>query len=124
MDRVLPDANVAGYERHLPNINLPDPDDRHVVAAAIEAEASIIVTWNLSDFPAAELRRHGLHKMTPDALMVALHDAAPAAAIAATANARRNLRASRITVADYPPAFERHRLKRFVAAIEPRARYL
>src|SRR5690606_29122137 len=91
MDRVLPDANVAGHERHLPDINLPDPDDRHVVAAAIEAEASIIVTWNLRDFPAPELRRHGLRKMTPDALMLTLYEAAPAAVIAATANARRNL---------------------------------
>jgi len=124
MDRVLPDANVVGHERHLPNINLPDPDDRHVVAAAIEAEASIIVTWNLRDFPAAELRRHGLRKMTPDALMVALHETAPAAVIAATANARRNLRVSRISVADYLAALERQRLKRFVAAIEPRARFL
>ena len=124
MDRVLPDANVSGYERHLARVDLPDPDDRHVAAAAIEAEASIIMTWNLRDFPAPELRRHGLRKMTPDALMVALHDAAPAAVLAATANARRNLRVSRISVADYLAALERQRLKRFVAAIEPHARHL
>lgn len=105
-------------------IDLPDPDDRHVVAAAIEAEASIIVTWNLRDFPAPELRRHGLSKLTPDALMVALHEAAPAAVIAATANARRNLRVSRMSVTDYLAALERQRLKRFVAAVEPLIRNL
>lgn len=124
MDRVLPDANVSGYERHVKGVSLPDPDDRHVVAAAIEAEASIIVTWNLRDFPAPELRRHGLRKMTPDALMVALLGAVPAAVIAATANARRNLRVSRISVAEYLAALERQRLKRFVAAIGQHARNL
>jgi hypothetical protein len=36
MIRALPSAMVSGYERHVPTINLPDPDDRHVVAAAMK----------------------------------------------------------------------------------------
>lgn len=52
MNRVLPAADVRGYERHVETINLPDPDDRHVVAAAIEAGARTILTRNLRDFPA------------------------------------------------------------------------
>jgi predicted nucleic acid-binding protein len=66
MERVLPQARVTGYEARIPTITLPDPDDRHVVAAAAEAGASVIVTWNIRDFPAAELRKHGLRKLTPD----------------------------------------------------------
>ena len=35
MDRHAPDALVAGYEDLIEGLQLPDPDDRHVLAAAI-----------------------------------------------------------------------------------------
>jgi len=44
MDDALPDATVAGYQAHLEAMTLPDPDDRHIVAAAITAGASVILT--------------------------------------------------------------------------------
>lgn len=67
MDLALPEARIAGYEQHIPTINLPDPDDRHVAAAAIAAGASTIITWNLRDFPVGALRKHNLVRQTPDA---------------------------------------------------------
>lgn len=63
---------VINYDHHIANLNLPDPDDRHVVAAAIEAEADWIVTWNLKDFPLATLRTYGLSVITPDQLLLQL----------------------------------------------------
>src|SRR5882672_1813510 len=60
MNDALPDATVTGYRTHLEAVALPDPDDRHVVAAAIAAGASVILTWNLRDFPTRELKKHGL----------------------------------------------------------------
>lgn len=45
-------------------LELPDVDDRHVLAAAIEAEADIILTWNLRDFPEAVLACHSLRAET------------------------------------------------------------
>jgi predicted nucleic acid-binding protein len=50
MDRAVPDCLVAGYEPLIPSLTLPDPDDRHVLAAAIAARASVIVTFNVTDF--------------------------------------------------------------------------
>lgn len=77
MNVALPEATVAGYEKHIQAINLPDPDDRHVVAAAIEADASTIITWNLRDFPASELRKHNLVPQTPDAFLTSLYEQIP-----------------------------------------------
>jgi hypothetical protein len=50
MDKAAPDALVRGYEHLIPGLALPDPNDRHVLAAAIRAGASVIVTCNLADF--------------------------------------------------------------------------
>ncbi|WP_197683674.1 hypothetical protein [Jiangella alkaliphila] len=45
---------------------LPDNDDRHVIAAAMRSGAQVIVTSNLRDFPADQLRRLNLEVKTPD----------------------------------------------------------
>ena len=57
MDKAAPDALVRGYEHLIPGLALPDPNDRHVLAAAIRAGASVIVTCNLADFSASCPRR-------------------------------------------------------------------
>lgn len=57
---------VTNYEALIPTLNLPDSGDRHVLAAAIKAEASVIVTFNLSDFPASLLASHNIRAQHPD----------------------------------------------------------
>ncbi|WP_395666313.1 PIN domain-containing protein [Methylocella sp.] len=91
MNVALPAATVAGYEKHIPTITLPDADDRHVVAAAIEAKASHILTWNLRDFPAEALKSHGLVCQTPDAFLADIYDRTPLLVLGSLAHARRNL---------------------------------
>ncbi len=51
MKIVFPDGTVTGWERLVPAIELPDPDDRPVVAAVLAGRADVIVTENLVDFP-------------------------------------------------------------------------
>jgi hypothetical protein len=97
MNDALPDAMVTGYRAHLEAITLPDPDDRHVVAAAIKARASVILTWNLRDFPTKELKNHGLVRQTPDVFLTDLYDKAPDLSLASLANARRNLSKTRVS---------------------------
>jgi hypothetical protein len=119
MNTALPTAAVTGYEGILPSIVLPDADDRHVVAAAVAARASVIITWNVRDFPAVELRKHRLQKLTPDMLLTRLYDQIPDAMIAAVARARRNLRQSKMPAAEFLLALQRQRLVRFISKIEP-----
>jgi hypothetical protein len=91
MEQALPDALVGNFHHHIEDISLPDPDDRHVVAAAIEAKASHFLTWNLRDFPAKELRKHRLIRETPDGFLAGIYDEAPELVFGSLANARRNL---------------------------------
>jgi hypothetical protein len=117
MNAVVRDAMVFDYEGYIPAINLPDVDDRHVVAAAIVAHASLIITWNVRDFPAKELARYQLGKQTPDAFLMNLYAALPNVVVASTANARRNLRKSRISAAEFIRTLKRQKLRKFAAAM-------
>ena len=65
MDRAIPDGLVVGYEALIPGLALPDPDDRHVLAAAIRCNASVIVTFNQKDFPDDILAPFGIEAQHP-----------------------------------------------------------
>ncbi|GIV60341.1 MAG: hypothetical protein KatS3mg043_1430 [Rhodothermaceae bacterium] len=98
MDQALPDALVEGYERHIERLVLPDPDDRHVLAAALAIGADAIVTFNHRDFPASALAPHALEALHPDTLVVALLEADPAGVLATLRTHRRTLRRSPLDV--------------------------
>jgi len=66
MDAHVRDCLVTGYESLVDAITLPDPNDRHVLAAAIHAGADLIITFNLQDFPTAVLRPWGIEVLHPD----------------------------------------------------------
>lgn len=65
---------VEGYEYRIAALALPDANDRHVLAAAIEAGAPLIVTFNLSDFPKQILINYGIEAQHPDVFLSNLLD--------------------------------------------------
>lgn len=66
----IPDVLVEGYEPLEPAFDLPDPDDCHVLAAAVKAGAQVIVTENLRDFPDYGLSPWGVEAKAPDDFLV------------------------------------------------------
>ena len=64
-----PNASVNNFERHISKLYLPDQNDLHVLAAAIESNTNIIVTLNLRDFPNSELVKYGVRSVHPDELL-------------------------------------------------------
>ncbi len=74
MNRSTPDCLVTGYESLIGGLNLPDPDDRHVLAAAIRCHAAVIVTTNLKDFPNDVLEPLGVIAQHPDEFITNLLD--------------------------------------------------
>ncbi len=117
MEKALPGASVSDYRQYIDGIALRDPDDRHVVAAGIAAGASVIVTWNVRDFPKKELARHGLAKVDPDTFLMELYAAAQDPLVAATANARRNLSKSGLGAQEFIEALKRQKLERFAGVM-------
>lgn len=112
MEVALPRARVVGFHQHIDTIVLPDPDDRHVVAAAIQAKASRILTWNLRDFPVGALQKYGMIRLTPDVFLAELFDLAPHLVVASLANARRNLSRSRVSKHGFLGLLKQHKLAR------------
>ncbi len=83
-----PDAEVAADAGLQASLYLPDPDDTHVLAAAVSAGADAILTLNLRDFPARILSEHGLSAVHPDAFLRGLLDQAPQAVAEAVERVR------------------------------------
>lgn len=72
------DSLVAGYEHRIASLT-NHPDDRHVLAAAIQAAATVIVTANQRDFPESALRPFAIVTRTPDQFLSGLFETFPAA---------------------------------------------
>ncbi len=72
-NHAFPDAFVLNYEEIIPNLNLPDPNDCHVLAVAIKANANLIVSNN-KDFPEEYLHTFGLRIETADDFLTDIID--------------------------------------------------
>jgi len=101
MDQAIPDGLVTEYETLIAGLNLPDPDDRHVLAAAIRCSASVIVTFNQKDFPPAALAPFGIEAQHPDEFIENLFDLDQAAVLQAALLQRSHLRQPPITAEHY-----------------------
>lgn len=117
MDAHAEDSLVTGYEGLIGSLELPDPDDRHVLAAAIQAKASVIVTYNLSDFPSPALVPHSVKAEHPDGFVLRLLETNLEKVIEAVREQRRNLKSPVVTAEELLATFERQRLPQTVAKL-------
>lgn len=119
MTRAFPDAEVSG---HLPLIDglTCDPKDRHVLAAAVRANAAAIVTFNTVDFPDHSTEPYAIEAIGPDPFLLDLLDLAPRAVIdELTQQAAANRRAPR-TLPQLLEALERAGVPAFADEVRRR----
>ncbi|HET6598756.1 MAG TPA: PIN domain-containing protein, partial [Burkholderiaceae bacterium] len=112
MRAAVPDWEVpqSAWQALLPCLQLPDPDDVHVLAAAIAGHADCIVTTNLKDFPSGLLATYGVEAIHPDDFMVAQLDLDEFAALAAFRDMRARKQSPALNAEEFTQALERNGL--------------
>lgn len=113
------DPLVTDFERLIGVLDLPDPDDRHVLAAAIKGRADLIVTINLKDFPANKLDPWGIEAQHPDEFLTHQFHLSQPDFLKAVRTVRLRLKAPPKSVADYLDTLRAQGLLATVNAIEP-----
>jgi len=112
MHEAIPDWNVSrracAAVKSVPE--LPDPDDAHILAAAIAGHADCIVTFNQKDFPNEVLGPLGIEALHPDVFIINQWDLDDAIVIAALRGMRLRWRRPAADVGTFAAALERNRL--------------
>jgi hypothetical protein len=119
MDEAVLDCLVSGHMDLVASLDLPDPDDRHVLAAAIHAGGDAIVTFNLKDFPANVAEQYDLEILHPDDFIRFQFDLDNAAVILAAKRCRERLQWPAQSSDEYLDTLARQRLPKTVAALVP-----
>lgn len=96
---------------------LPDPDDGHVIAAAIGAQADLIVSFNVADFPQRVLDTIGLEVVHPDEFVVSLREADDLLWIDTFASMKQRLRKPIFSSPEFAEAFGRAGLPKTADAL-------
>jgi predicted nucleic acid-binding protein len=117
MNAHVRDALVDGHQPLIPALELPDPDDRHVLAAAIKCGADLIITFNLNDFPDHALAGYGLGACHPDSFLVDQLNLDAERVCTAMRQHRSSLKNPPKTVEEYLVTLEEQGLSRFSEAV-------
>lgn len=117
MNAHVRDCLVTGYEHLIDHITLPDPDDRHVLAAAIHVGAHLIVTFNLKDFPAKDLSSFGIEVQHPDNFLTLHLEMEPNIVCAAAKRHRASLRNPPKSIEEYLSTLEAQELTQTVSRL-------
>jgi hypothetical protein len=109
----LPDCLISGYEQLEAGLELPDADDRHVLAAAIHGGAQAIVTYNLADFPDSELNKHNVAAIHPDEFVLDLVDLDSQVVLASVQRILQRLKNPPLAMTEYIEVLRKNRLFQF-----------
>ena len=117
MNDAVRDCIITGYEDLIDSLELPDPDDRHVLAAAIRGGAEVIVTYNLKDFPMDVLKPYDITALHPDDFLLSLFEQAPGLVCAAVKRQREGLRNPPKTAEDLLTTLENQGLTQVISRL-------
>lgn len=118
MDKHVMDAKVTHYEGLIESLELPDKDDRHVLAAAIKCGADAIITFNLKDFPEQALKPYGIDVLHPDDFIYYQIDLAPSRCCAVLQRQRTALKNPEIEVDQFLAILQKQQLPKTISKLK------
>ena len=116
MTRSFPDAMVTGYESLIDGMS-NDPKDRHVLAAAVRANAEVLVTFNVRDFPEPAVKHYDVEVVHPDEFLLDQLDLYPGVTIEVLRQQAAAYRRVPNTVPDILVLLDRTGVPRFAAQV-------
>ena len=114
----FPDALVRVSRETVASVSLPDPDDAHVLGAAIDAGADEILTLNIRDFPTNALAAHGIIRRHPDELLLEALHTDPARTTRLVGEVLARAQSFGIDTSNRRKLFKRAKLPRFGKALD------
>lgn len=115
---------VSGYQPLIDGLELPDADDRHVLAAAIRCSAQVIVTENHRDFPAEILDEHGVETLGADDFLAGTYDLFPTQAARSLRRVRQRYENPTMTSSEFLLDLTRNGLSKLAAAARIDVEYI
>lgn len=124
MNTLYFDALITDYEHLIEDADLPDPDDRHVLAAARHGHCDTIVTQNLRDFPADKLKHFDIEAYHPDDFLLVLLETYPDGFLSAVRAIRARLKNPPYTLDEYLANLSQLNLDKTVTELRQYSRLL
>jgi predicted nucleic acid-binding protein len=124
MNMSVRDCLIENYQHLIPTITLPDSDDRHILAAAIHSNASVIVTYNLKDFPKKIISQYGVEAQHPDEFLMNLFDLSSETVCLAVKRHRASLKSPPKNLEEYLSTLSKQSLSHTVQKLKEFSDYL
>lgn len=115
---------VTGYKPLIAGLDLPDPDDRHVLAAGIKSSAQVIVTKNHKDFPEDVLEEFDIITVDPDEFLADAFELFPMEATSALRTLRTRLETPSMDVSEFLLDLTRAGMPRLAAKMREQIEFL
>ena len=117
MNRACPDALQISDKQPHPRLNLPDPNDNHILAAAINTNSEIILTFNLKDFPSGILNQYKIKAQHPDDWLNKFYQSKPSDLLSSLEKCRTRLRSPTLNIREYKSELKKCGLSRLSSLI-------
>ncbi len=114
----FPDALVTVSPETETRLNLPDPDDIHVLAAAVDGVAGELLTLNLKDFPTRTLGAEGIVRREPDTFLLEAYHTEPKAIERIVTSVLTRAASHGIDISNQRKLLKKARLPRLAKALE------
>ena len=118
IEEAFPEGEIVEDPALVESLSLPDPNDRHIFAAAIQTKAALIVTNNLKDFPPEALGAHQIEPISADSFIADCIDLAGAEAIAALRTLRERFNRPEIDAEGFLRLVEERGLSQTAAMLQ------